>query len=407
MKKLNIFASGWFSMDGVIQQLVDDGHTVYTAYDSDVEGTKLIDFKIESLHHEDDAFQQYLKFAESLVNFLSVGGRPIAVNEHTYPAVVGWAIAASWRRKYIIKAMDRLPKLDAVIVHNDYDPTYGVITLWAQKQGIPVFCAYNGFSSYLHPKITGMLDYKMGAYYCLHGQFVLDYLNVREPRMAEAVITGSPTFDVYYGKDVEVRPNTFLYNITTNYHESEDKDHRFAFPTAIHPWTYHFRPAQIDRLFFEAWAEYANKVNPDATLLVTLRPYHLLGYDVEYMRQSYGIENVEVYESNEKPFRDLILEAEYFIGGISSTIMEGVITRTPTVFLSGTEPREDFFQSRDCYIETVIQQKAIVKALTHITKVKDELIEACDSRADFYNYKDDGKASNRMVAYIYDVIDRR
>ncbi len=407
MKKLKIFASGWFSMDGVVQQLMDDGHTVYTAYDSDVEGTKLIDFEIESLHHKEDTFQQYLAFAESLVNFLSVGGRPIAVNEHSYPAVVGWSIAASWRRKYIIKAMNKLPKLDAVIVHNDYDPTYGVITLWAQKQGIPVFCAYNGFSSYLHPKITGMLDYKMGAYYCLHGQFVLDYLNVREPRMAEAVITGSPTFDVYYGKDVEVRPNTFLYNITTNYHEAEDKDHRFAFPTAIHPWTYHFRPAQIDRWFFEAWAEYTNKVNPDATLLVTLRPYHLLGYDVDYMKESYGIENVEVYESDDKPFRELILEAEYFIGGISSTIMEGVVTRTPTVFLCGTEPREDFFQSRDCYIETVMQKKAIVKALTHVTTVKDELIEACDSRADFYNYKDDGKASNRMVAYIYDVIDRR
>jgi hypothetical protein len=406
MKKLKIFASGWFSMDGVVQQLVDDGHKVYTAYDSDVKGVEVIDYKIAPLGASDKAFQPYLAFAETLVNFLSVGGRPIAVNEHTYPSVVGWSVAASWRRKFIIKAMDKLPKLDAVIVHNDYDPTYGVITLWAQRQGIPVFCAYNGFSSYLHPKITGMLDYKMEAYYCLHGQFVLDYLSVREPRMAEAVITGSPTFDVYYGKDVEVRPNTFLYNITTNYQEAEDNVHFFAHPTAIHPWTYHFRPAQIDRWFFEAWAKYTNTINPDATLLVTLRPYHLLGYDPEYIKKSYGIKNVEVYPSDVKPFRELILEAEYFVGGISSTIMEGVITRTPTVFLCGTEPREDFFQSRNCYVETVMQQKSIVSALDYVTKVKDDLIEACNERAEFYNYKDDGKASKRMVAYIYDVLDR-
>lgn len=406
MKKLKIFASGWFSMDGILQNLVNDGHEVWTSYECNVEGTNYLSFNIEALNAGNDEFEHQVELARFLMQAISVGGRPVATSVHAFPTLAGWGIAAAWRRRFILATMEKLGHVDAVILHNDYDPTYGVITLWAQKRGIPVFCAYNGFSSYLHPRITGMLDYKMGAYYCLHGQYVLDYLNVREPVMAEAVLTGSPAFDEFYTNPVDREPNTFLYNITTNYQESEDDDHFFAHPTAIHPWTFLFRPATIDRVFLEAFALYQKTVNPDAKLLLTLRPFHLLGYNPEYIMDSYGMKNVEVYSSQETPFRKLIQKCEYFISGISTTIQEAVVTRTPTIFLCGTEPMEDFFKSRDCYVETVIKPSSIVEALTYITTVKDELTKACDDRAEFYNYKDDGKASDRVTNYIYDVLSR-
>jgi len=406
MKKLKIFASGWFSMDGVLQNLVRDGHEVWTSYECNVEGTNFLPFNIKPLDPSYDEWEHQVELARFLMQGVSVGGRPVATSAHAFPTLAGWGIAASWRRRFILATMEKLGHVDAVIVHNDYDPTYGVITLWAQKRGIPVFCAYNGFSSYLHPRITGMLDYKMGAYYCLHGQYVLDYLNAREPVMAEAVLTGSPAFDDFYTNTVDREPNTFLYNITTNYQESEDEHCFFAHPTAIHPWTFYFRPATIDRIFLESFAVYQKTVNPEAKLLLTLRPYHLLGYNPEYIMESYGMENVTVYTSDEKPFRKLIQKCEYFISGISTTIQEAVVTRTPTIFLCGTEPMEDFFKSRDCYVETVIKPSAIIEALNYITTVKDDLTKACDARAEFYNYKDDGKASDRVTNYIYDVLSR-
>jgi hypothetical protein len=406
MKKLKVFASGWFSMDGVVQNLVNDGHEVWTSYKCNVEGTNFLDFGIEPFGPGHEEFEHYIELAKFLMQGISVGGRPVATSEHAFPTLASWSIAASWRRRFILKAMDNLGDVDLVIVHNDYDPTFGVVTLWAQKRGIPVFCPYNGFSSYLHPRVTGMLDYKMGAYYCLHGQYVLDYLNVRQPIMAEAVLTGSPAFDEFYTNTVDREPNTFLYNITTNYQEAEDRDNFFAHPTAIHPWTFHFRPAKIDRVFLEGFAVYQKTVNPEAKLVLTLRPFHLLGYSAQYIMNSYDIKNVEVYTSDEKPFRKLVQRCEYFAGGISTTIQEAIVTRTPTVFMCGTEPMEDFFQSRDCYVETIIDVNAIVEALDFVTKNKEELIKACEDRAEYYNYKDDGKASDRVTNYIYDVVNR-
>lgn len=404
MSSKKILTSGWFSLDAIVQRLVDDGYDVYTFYDSVVEGTTLIEVEGEGLSTGDKEFEHYMRLANFMVENISVGGRPIGSNEHSYPALANWGIGASWRRNHILETLKDFEDIEALIVHNDHDPMYGVMTLWARRLGIPVFCIYNGFSSNLHPRITGFLDYRMGAHYCIHGQYVLDYLNKREPVSDGIVVTGSPTFDRYYGQDVEVRPNTFLYNISTNYETAEDNDHYFAFPTAVHPWTFHFRPPQIDRWFLEAFSEYKHTINPEAKLMITLRPYHLLGYDVDYIKRVYDIDDVEVWTNDVKPFKELILEAEFFIGGISTTIQEAIITRTPAVFLCGTEPREDFFRGRHCYVESIMTKDSMVKALDLMVTNKEELKENCDKHAEFYNYKDDGKASDRVLAYIYDVI---
>ncbi|NIW52600.1 MAG: hypothetical protein GWN17_10345, partial [Candidatus Korarchaeota archaeon] len=131
----------------------------------------------------------------------------------------------------------------------------------------------------------------------------------------------------------------------------------FLVPTGVHPWTYMLRPPQTDHLFYEAFVEYQKKVNPDAKLWITMRPFHLAGNSHADLARKYGIKNVTGFLHRDRPFRDLLLECDYYVSGISTTIQEAIITRTPTVLLCGKEPAEDFFMQRDCYVETIIKPK--------------------------------------------------
>jgi hypothetical protein len=402
-----IFASGYFSMDKVVQQLVDDGHEVHTSYESSVKGTHFFDFGFDTLAEGTDEYNSYVKLADFIIKNMTVGGREIVFTDYAVHSAATWILSGAWRRLYVLEALKEHEDFDAVIVHNDYDPLYGTVVRWAQKRGIPAFCLYNGFSSNLHPAQTGMRDFRMGSYYCINGQLVSDYISEREAVMAEGVLTGCTAFDCLYGNDIEILPNTFLYNIATNYQEAEDAKAMYAHPVAIHPWTFSYRPAKTDDIFFRGFAKYKKEVNPDAKLVITLRPYHLMNYGKEFMKSEYGLEDVEVYTSHDRPFRTLIQECEYFISGISTTIQEAIVTRTPTVFLCGTEPAQDFFRGRGiCYIESLIKPDTIAEALDVMVENKEMLIAGCNERADFYNYKDDGRASERTVAYIYDVMDR-
>jgi hypothetical protein len=239
----------------------------------------------------------------------------------------------------------------------------------------------------------------------MNGEYDLEYVTTRKIEPIEGVLTGCTSWDDYYTVDKKREPNTFLYNVTTNYDEIETNDNNiYIHPTALHPWTFYYRPTTIDAIFFEAFAKYQKDVNPEAKLFITIRPYNILAHSFENLFQTYGIKNVTVYTSNDKPFRELIQECEYFISGISTTVQEAIITRTPTVFLCGTEPVDDFFKGRDCYVESIIKADAITEALHYVTSVKSELVEACNSRASYYNYGDDGKASERAFLHIREVI---
>jgi len=400
-----IFTSGYFSMRRVVEMLVADGHEVYRAYEDDIEGTKFVDFKLGGVSAEAMKAEGYHDYINFLLSNLTIGGKSIGNSEQAAAGIAAWVIKAVWNRKLLVKSMESLGDLDAVIVHNDFDPTYGAITLWAQRKGIPVFCLYNGFSSFLHPKHTSFLNFRMGSNYCMNGEYDLEYVTTRKIEPIEGVLTGCTSWDDYYTVDKKREPNTFLYNVTTNYEEIDAREDLVnVHPTALHPWTFHYRPSTIDKTFFAAFARYQKNANPEAKLIITMRPYHILSHSFANLQSNHGINNVTVCESANKPFRELIQECEYFISGISTTVQEAIVTRTPTVFLCGNEPADDFFKGRDCYVESVIKEDAIVEALHYITSVKSELVEACDSRASYYNYGDDGKASERAFLHIKEEI---
>jgi hypothetical protein len=401
-----IFTSGYFSMKGVLDILTKMGHKVYVTYPEEMSGIEDTEFVLfaKEIDVKGERSQEYLDMAMRCLNNLTVGGHTFEHHEYARNYVANWFVKSFYQADHIIEEYRKLGKMDMVIVHNDHCPTYGGLAGAARQDGVPVFCLYNGFSSFLHPIVGGMDDYRFGNHYCLNGQFVVDYLKPRIKGDFKGKVTGCAVWDIYYQQEADREPNTFLYNPTVNFEETSFAGMTFAVPTGVHPWTYMLRPPYTDEVFYRGFAKFQKEVNPDAKLWITMRPFHMAANAHHVIAEHQGVKNVTPFLFTDRPFRQLIQNCEYFVGGISSTIQEAIITRTPTVFLCGTEPAEDFFQSREAYVETIIDEDSIVEALTLAMQEKSNLIEACDDRAEYYNYGDDGLASERSVEYILEVL---
>jgi hypothetical protein len=393
-------------MKGVLEILVKMGYKVYVTYPeshSGIEGVEYVHFN-KMIDVKTERSQEYLDMALVCLQNLSVGGAELGYHEYTRNMVANWFVKAMYQADYIIEEYRKLGEMDMVIVHNDHCSTYGGLAGAARQDGVPVFCLYNGFSSFLHPVVSGMEDYRFHNHYCINGQFVVDYLKPRVGPDFTGKVTGCAVWDIYYQQETDRTPNTFLYNPTINFDETSFEGATFAIPTALHPWTYMLRPPQTDEIFYRAFARYQKEVNPDAKLWITMRPFHMVSSAHNVIAKHHGCQNITPFVFTERPFRHLIQNCDYFISGISSTIQESIITRTPTMFMCGKEPAEDFFKSREAYIETIIDEDAIFEALILMTQEKENLVEACNDRAEYYNYGDDGHASERSVEYILEVL---
>jgi hypothetical protein len=400
-----IYTSGYFSLKGVNDIFHnDEGFTLCTTYDTNYENQEKVMFnEVIDLESEESKIRE--EFTYCLLNNIQVGCRILAGHNYTSNFMMNWIMQSFFKGKLICEAFDKCLPVDAVVVHNDHDPLYGALASYAMSKGIPAFCLYNGFSSCLTPMVNGMHDYRFGNYYCVNGEMVLDYIQKRVAGNFKGVLTGCASWDHYYKKEANREPNTYLYNPTTNYDIITLNEVQYAVATALHPWTWMLRPVGCDDMFYRAFARF-QKTNPDAKLIISARPYSFSGSAQGHLAEIAGVENPVIYTNEEKPFRDLVQECEFFISGISSTIQEAIITRTPTLFLCGKELGDDnFFKGRDCYIESIIHELAIQRGLETLTEKKAELIEACDAKAYYYNYMDDGKASERSVGYILTVIE--
>lgn len=400
-----IYTSGYFSLKGINDILHnDEGFTLCTTYPTEYENQEKVHFD-EMFDTESPESIEREQLMYALLENITVGGQTIAMHDYTSNFMANWFMQGFFKGKLICEAFDKCLPVDAVIVHNDHDPLYGALASYAMSKGIPAFCFYNGFSSCLTPIINGMNDYRFGNYYGLNGEMVLEYVQKRVARNFKGVLTGCASWDPYYQREAKREANTYLYNPTTNYDVTNMTGMQFAVATALHPWTWMLRPVGCDLVFYRAFAKF-QKDNPDAKLVISARPYSFAGSAQAHWATASGVKDAVVYTSEERPFRELIQDCEFFISGISSTIQEAIITRTPTLFVCGRElGDEDFFKGRDCYIESTVHEDSVRQGLEVMTQNKADLMEACNEKAYYYNFMDDGKASERSVGYILNVIE--
>lgn len=297
----------------------------------------------------------------------------------------------------------------AILVHTAEGSTYRTLMELAKLDGIPTFCCLNGTISGTATKFAAHTLYNEADFYYLHGEYDVGYIREREipADVSTYPIVGQPSFDAYYKggkiKEHNADPNTFLYCCTVVcgiYHlpilnvESTVQMIDFSMFSKV-------LPPNNDGMFFEAFAIYQKEVNPDAKLLVSLRPYYNLAKeDFSRYLASFGIKNFEVYDHEEKPARVLISEATYLVSSESTLLIEGMLNRRGVVYLTGSDGGvgKKFKGTEEWAVPVAIDNaEAIVAALHKATETKDELIEACNRWAVHYNYNDDGKAGKRIA----------
>jgi hypothetical protein len=166
-------------------------------------------------------------------------------------------------------------------------------------------------------------------------------------------------------------------------------------------------PSHIDHCFFTAFSLFQKKF-PDVELWVTLRPYsgRIPSEVAKSTSEQFGIKSVKVFEHETTPYRDLIQQSSFFVGGISTTIIEAVLNRTPTIMMVGGDTCSNEFGGKDCFIKTSLEEKAIFDSLVSIMDKgeQERLIEECNDTASYYNYMDDGNAAKRVVSDLLERI---
>jgi hypothetical protein len=86
-------------------------------------------------------------------------------------------------------------------------------------------------------------------------------------------------------------------------------------------------------------------------------------------------------------------------------VVEGIINRTPTLLLSKKNNMVDHFNSEGAYITAT--ENNIIDKLEQLNVEAESIIQRCNDKASYYNYKDDGGATTRVVEYIDYIVKRK
>ena len=422
MSKDAIFTSGYFNLNKAFGLLAELDYNVVTVYDP-----KMLDESVNSsCTSEYDgwelAFREELKkegfsksgqnivrdeitsASEHILPLFSFGGRGFA-NDKYFSSILDHAFLTSISKSNavyrFIKESNEKYKYKAALLHADVGVWNSVIVA-CKELGIPTFACFNGAITDCITTHSAVKYYLNTDVYYMHGQYSIDWVEERYASDKELVVVGQPSFDAYYPINTEVVPNTFLYNSKTVFsrYGSVLEEVDCLLDRTNSAFLSHKLSSTMDKEFLQAFAAYQEKINPEAKLIVSLRPYHTAS-NVDYMNyvSGFGIKDFQVYNYSNTPLKKLLPTVEYVVTGASTVAVESIINRKGIVFLPGSSSNYPPYKHMDewavCAKDMSIE--SIVESLDRVVYLKDGLIEACDKYASYYNYMDDGKASDRLV----------
>lgn len=422
MKKTILF-SGYFSTDYIVKNCVDLGHDCYTMHP--LSGT-IVETGATSLSEEysrytakaielmDSERSSDLKdFIYRLSQSVTIGGMQLLslplFDLIAYRGVSSFFVDVIAKFDFF-KEFIESRGCDAIVLHN----TDLIFSKLAEIFDVPLFCVNNGTVSNAHMTYNSKETYNTTSNFYLHGEYDVDWLRQRNKgEDINYVISGNPSFDGYYEASEYIKkdrfPNVFMYSmnnvLNTMTATTDDKDYEILYHMIDFPMLRFCLPFSLDYLFINAFARFQKEV-PDAELWVTLRPYS--SYSSKALEEALpecGITNAKVFNHHTStPFRELIQRCSCYIGGVSTTIIESVLTRTPTILIH-SDLNENEFNLRalpEWCLKARINEDSIIEALKLIMEkgVRDFIIDGCDKVSSYYNYDDDGRASIRITEDI-------
>ena len=365
-----------------------------------------IDESIDSL----DNYERVLKPGENeVLSFFGAGGRHYSHNDMLYQILAsrffGSIMNTNAHYDYVKEAC-RKYNIKALLTHTSDGAAWGATTLTAKSLGIPTFCCYNGTIANYISDFAAQSFYDTSDYYYLHGEYDLDWFEGRRNTQYNSEtmpLVGQPSFDRYYNREDLEEPecNTFLYPIVIVHSAIPipSRDLHVSIDLINYAFYRGYIPADLDALFFLAFSAYQKEVNPSAKLMVALRPYFTISAKVYSKYLEYlGISNFEVFNFSEKPYSDLLQKTKFVVGGASTTLIEACLNRKAILCLTGHSNKTPFRYVKDwAAVAKTASTSSIVDGLIEVTENEEQLIQGCNDYAEYFNYKDDGKAGERLA----------
>ena len=351
------------------------------------------------------------------ISLLGAGGR-CYVNDKILSYIIGTKFVScmvniNGTYDYLVEAAKRY-NIKAILIHTAEGANWGALVWAAKGLGIPTFCCYNGTIVKYITEYTAHNFFNNADYYYLHGQYDVDWLESRVNSQYDPStmpIVGQPSFDIYYNKNGKIKRsrkkscNVFLYSSTTVFNTFDVPSMNLHITLDMIDCAFHrdYIPSELDTLFIRAFNIYQKKVNPNAELIITLRPYHNTTSEL-YLTDivDLGIKNVKVFDHTTRPFRDLVKDVKYIVSGTSTILIESLLNRKAALCLTGNSDRVPFKFIRDwASIAKTQNVSDIVEGLINMTKNEEGLVHDCNKYAPYYNYGDDGKAGERLAEDLH------
>jgi len=403
-----VLTSGQFVLSGVLQNIKDYGVAVRS-------------FHYPLPFAEDDVDRMYPSGAKEkvdgnivdkaisdMISYFGIGGRGIVdegvpISDITKALFRNNCNHVNYTIEYMLNIIKNF-NVKLILVHSDTASHFAAMCLLARKFDIPTVCLYNGYISFIHQKYSAVNLYNVSSLYLLRGTFEEEFISSRECA-CNNITLGTPSWDTYYDKlSYSREENTFLFSPSSERTRvsgiRENKNTMLV--TNLFPcwWHHDIEDDSLNTNLYTAFAKY-QKYNPSAKFLMSLRQFS--GYNIDSMKKmldTHGIKNYEIVPFEILPFRELIKKVSYNICGFSTTAIEGVVSRTPTLCITGPKFPIDYWNSNGSMYHTVGNVDTIYSGIKHIVENRELLISKSNERAEYYNYKDDGGATQRITDFI-------
>jgi len=429
MSKGSILTCGYMNFNTTSRELKKLGYELVRLGKKDIDKLNKVDNDLYII--EDHMWQELLddeiknfphKISLGVMNVFGSGGVSFCTDnilEEIYKSsFFGSIVSVNATYRYIVDAHKR-HKFIGFLLHSSEGVMYRTLTEFGKTNNIPTFCCYNGSIADCSPIYTASKLYENADYYYLHGDYDIDWMLKRGTEYVpdKMIKIGQPSFDSYYTKGKikakKVEDHTFLYSPALVY-SNFDLDTLYPEVTAKIDTTsfavfQEFIPSTTDLAFFKAFATYQREFDPSAKLLVSLRPFFGTterAYST-YIK-SIGVSNFEVCDHARKPLRDLFNETRYVVSASSTVLIEAIVNRKALLNLTGVLDMSVFpFPENFCVRCRVDNVDNLVGAISELVLREEEIIRNCEDVVEYYNFKDDGKASKRLVKDLDNKLQQR
>lgn len=399
-----VLTSGQFVLHGVLERIQQFGTSVRTFH-----------YSVDGAENDQDELEKELQinsyYCDSnnaltykLLEYFGIGGKSVCTDEYL-EKISG---AHFYRGCADINIMDKYINVIAkrfnvklILLHVDMSPRFHSICLVARKLGIPTVCIYNGCLSSLQQKYSSVMTYDKSSMYILKGDYEREFIEKRGYQ-TNSVVLGMPSWDLYYEESQHKREeNTFLFSPSSEHTKIFGKQILVVTLVAC-LWHKDVVSKRLDNSFYAAFAKY-QQYNTNAKLIVSLRQFSSHSTDaVKQLLDNFSIKNYEVVPYDVTPFRNLLKRVEYQISEFSTTAIEGIVSRTPTMITAGTLFPFDYWESNGSLSVAAGTVDTIYDGLKRLPDEKESLLENCNKMAAYYNYLDDGNATQRVSNFIID-----